>query len=181
VCEKHAGVAGFVASSLPPELASHVRSRSVREYERIASALEKTDIVELATREVRLKNGKAVLRLGTPQNTGGQFGAQHAETVLNLANGQLDDATSEYIVMNRSLKTITGRTDLGSQGSKLPDVGIVRRDGAVDLIEVQSPNSQTVPELMDKLKAMRLALPEQNRGTVFVYTLDGTGPVAHFP
>ncbi|RMH29132.1 MAG: hypothetical protein D6692_04645, partial [Planctomycetota bacterium] len=75
----------------------------------------------------------------------------------------------------------TGRTDLGAVANWRPDIAVARRDGRVDIYEVQSgrpedllpPAGQTEAELIAKLKAMRDALPEANRGDIVLYNRFG--------
>ena len=70
-----------------------------------------------------------------------------------------------------TLKTSTGRIDLGSQGSKLPDIVTMLRDGRVESIEVRS-YSQTIPSQISKREEMRAALPASARGNIVVYNQD---------
>jgi len=60
------------------------------------------------------------------------------------------------INMNRGLNYYSGRTD--SPNLK-PDVGGVRKNGRIDLVEVPSPKSQTRQNMEDKLDLMRSQLP----------------------
>jgi propanediol dehydratase small subunit len=123
-------------------------------------------------RERSLRNGKITLRLGTPQNTTNTINDAHALTSETLANIRVLDGSCEYVLMNRSLRTATGRTDLGTQATRRADIIAVRRDGRVDLYEVLSP-SQDPEDLYQKLDEMKAALPERNRGKIFVYDLNG--------
>jgi hypothetical protein len=113
------------------------------------------------------------LLVGTPQSTDGPAGSLHAAMVEMLARARYDGPDAEYTVMNRSLKTATGRSDLGEVSGWRPDITVVNRNGTVDLIEVKSA-SNSVQELIDKLKAMRAGLPEVNRNKILLFDTDGT-------
>ena len=118
----------------------------------------------MATRETRRSNGKIALMLGTPQVSSGH----HAGIVSFLADFRLGEEASEYLLMNRSLKTVTGRSDLGTYATWRPDVAVVTRTGRVDLYEVQSLTGN-LEGLENKLRNMRGALPSANRGRIFLY------------
>lgn len=96
----------------------------------------------------------------------------HAATVEALARARYDGPDAEYTVMNRSLKTASGRTDLGDVSGWRPDITVVNRNGKVDLIEVKSA-SNTEQELIDKLRSMKNAMPANNQGEIFLYNTDG--------
>lgn len=85
------------------------------------------------------------------------------------------DGSADYIVINRSLKTATGRTDLGGVSGYRPDIVVVNRDGKVDLYEAQSL-SDTPDILKDKLRQMRAVLQPENRGKL--YFIDITGMIS---
>jgi hypothetical protein len=114
--------------------------------------------------EGKTVDGKTRLLVGTPQATSGN----HAQIVEVLGRRNYDGPDAEYTVYHRSLKTSTGRTNLGSQADKRPDIAVVNRNGTVDLYEVQS-GEQLLQDLADHITAMKAALPSINQGKLFVY------------
>lgn len=126
-----------------------------------------------AFRESRTINGKTILLLGIAQETGNP---NHGIISRYLASVRFADEQSEFILMNRSLKTATGRTDLGAVSGWRSDMVVVRRGdgtgGKVDLYEVQS-DSDRIEDLIDKLNAMWISLPPAFRGRLYLYDKNG--------
>jgi len=138
--------------------------------------IPRRDFIESHIFEIRADNGQISLLVGKAQNTTGQPDDLHAATVTALAESRYLDEGAEYTVMNRSLKTGTGRTDLGLQAGKRPDILIFNRDGTVDLYEIKSPSDE-IDDLITKLQDMRAALPDPPAGEqhkIFLFNTDGT-------
>ncbi len=116
-------------------------------------------------RQATNNDGKIALLLGTAQETGHP---NHATICTVLANGRFTENTTEYILLNRSLKTSIGRTDLGVVSNWRPDTIVVQRNGLVDLYEVKS-STDDLGSLAEKLADMQMAIPPSNRGNIFLY------------
>jgi hypothetical protein len=88
----------------------------------------------------------------------------HAEAMNDLAEQLAQSGDYDYITIQRSWGTATERE---STSRKIPDVIGVRRDGRVDVWEVESKTDD--PEtLQQRLDDAMETLPEQNRGSTQV-------------
>jgi hypothetical protein len=125
------------------------------------------------TYEAKMVNGRLAKLLGRAQNPGGGNGPAHDDLVRLLARLRIDGGDVEYATINRSLRTATGLDGLGELGRRRPDAIIVRRNGMVDLIEVRS-QGQEQEDVEDLLRRIRSVLPDQHRGGIYGYNLDGS-------
>ncbi len=108
---------------------------------------------------VRATNGRKLTVYGQAEYSSSTT-AGHADAMNNLVERLAASGQYEYVTLQRSLRTATGRV---APSRSIPDVIAVRRDGAVDLWEVRS-NSQTAEELGIKLERDMQSLPVQRRG-----------------
>jgi hypothetical protein len=88
----------------------------------------------------------------------------HAEAMNELANNLAQSGDYEYITLQRSWRTATGRE---GTSSLIPDVIGVRRDGVVDAWEVLSKTDSEVA-LRARLQEGMQSLPVARRGTIEV-------------
>ncbi len=88
----------------------------------------------------------------------------HKTTMENIAGREASSGEYDYLTMQRSLRTTTGRA---INSRTVPDVTGVRKDGIVDIWEVAS-QSDDEEELLARGKAALSTLPVQYRGKVTV-------------
>lgn len=104
------------------------------------------------------KNGRRVELWG--QSSSASTTPGHRETIDKKARSMAESGKYEYITMQRSWRTATGRV---SESRKIPDIIGVRRDGKVDAVEVMSASDdeETLEKrLIDGLNT----LPAKRRG-----------------
>ncbi len=77
-----------------------------------------------------------------------------------VAHEMADSGSYEYITIQRSWRTATGRL---SENRRIPDIIGVRRDGKVDAFEVRS-KSDNSDALETRLKEGLNSLPPKHRG-----------------
>jgi len=73
------------------------------------------------------------------------------------------------IHMNRGLNHYSDRVAIPILK---PDVGGIRTNGRIDLVEVPSPKTQTPQMMMDKLTLMQSQLPENQRGKIWISEIE---------
>ncbi len=142
--------------------------RGVQSGPRGVGLIPRKDFNQAQILELRGADGDFSILLGTPQVTSGN----HAAIVESFARMRFTDGSADYIVMNRSLKTATGRTNLGGVSGYRPDIAVVNRDGTVDLYEVQSMHDDP-SVLITKLRQMIAPLPPGNQGKLYFVDIDG--------
>lgn len=108
---------------------------------------------------------------GNPVSIYGQSGSSsttpgHAAAIESLAEQLAATGEYEYVLMQRSWRTATGRV---GESNRVPDVIGVRRNGTVDAFEIQSrtDNPQT---LQNRLDAGMDTLPDWRQGSTRVLT-----------
>ena len=84
----------------------------------------------------------------------------HSDTIAALAIEMAGSGKYEFVTMQRSWRTATGRV---SKSGRIPDVIGVRRDGKVDAYEVIS-KSDNRDALMQRLEEGMNTLPPKRRG-----------------
>ena len=103
-------------------------------------------------------HGNQVEIWGQPRSSSTTPG--HAETIKARAEALARTGKYEYITMQRSWRTATGRV---SKSRKMPDIIGVRRDGKVDAYEVMSRTDKK-PVLMQRLEEVMRSLPAERQG-----------------
>jgi hypothetical protein len=83
----------------------------------------------------------------------------HAEAMIEEAERMARTGEYEYITLQRSLRTATGRV---SKGRRMPDIIGVRRDGRVEQVEVES-DSDIEEKLIQRMAESNLTLPAHRR------------------
>src|SRR5262249_32672074 len=126
------------------------------------SGLNVLDRPGMQIQTVKDKHGRSVNIYGQCSSSSRTPG--HAEAIEALAKKLAESGEYEYVTMQRSWRTATGRE---GTSSNVPDVIGVRRDGRVDAWEVRS-NSQTRGDLLDRLGEGRNTLPPERQGTIDV-------------
>jgi RHS repeat-associated protein len=116
----------------------------------------------MASRTVKDAQGKDVEVHGQIESTSKTPG--HDETIGAVAEELAKSGEYEYVTMQRSWRTATGRV---SKSGKIPDIIAVRRDGRVDVFEVAS-KSDTQDDLQRRMAEGMNTLPEGKRGTIQV-------------
>ena len=116
----------------------------------------------MASRTVTDSNGHPVTIYG--QSSSSSTTPGHDRAIENQANRMAQSGTYEYVTMQRSWRTATGRV---SRSGAIPDVIGVRRDGRVDAVEVASRTDDPAA-LRSRLVDGMSTLPAGRRGTVSV-------------
>jgi hypothetical protein len=78
----------------------------------------------------------------------------HASTSARIASEAASEPDTKSVHLNQSLRTITGNKDAPNVR---PDVGVVKNNGDIHQVEVQS-RGQTAAELQDKMALSRSGL-----------------------
>jgi len=116
----------------------------------------------MASRTVRDAQGRQVTIYG--QSGSASTTPGHNRAIENQANRMAQSGTYEYVLMQRSWRTATGRV---SPSRAIPDVIGVRRDGRVDAFEVMS-RTDTAADLNARLQSGMSSLPAARRGSFSV-------------
>ena len=109
-------------------------------------------------RVVQDRNGQAVTLYG--QNKSASRTAGHDELIEAEALRMAESGEYEYITMQRSWRTATGRE---VRSRRIPDIIGVRRNGKIDAVEIKSASDQP-DALMQRLNEVMNALPDGRRG-----------------
>lgn len=117
---------------------------------------------DMASRTVNDRNGHPVTIHGQTSSSSTTPG--HDRAIANQADRMAQSGDYEYVVMQRSWRTATGRV---SPSRAIPDVIGVRRDGRVDAFEVASRTDDRAA-LQSRLQDGVNTLPANRRGTVTV-------------
>ncbi|HBS29608.1 MAG TPA: hypothetical protein DEB06_09210 [Phycisphaerales bacterium] len=123
-------------------------------------------------RTVRAADGQDTIIVGRGHlPAASRSGPEHAAYSELLATQRGGDGTAVYVMQNRTLRKSTGVETLGEQGRKIPDLVVGRRDGRVDIYEIESCGDN-IDDLTAKLVAMRNALPPDMRGDIYPIRLE---------
>ncbi|MGA7614918.1 MAG: RHS repeat-associated core domain-containing protein, partial [Thermoanaerobaculia bacterium] len=96
----------------------------------------------------------------------------HAEAINQTVDEMISSGEYEYITIQRSWRTATGRV---GESARIPDIIGVRRTGEVDAIEIMS-KTDTELGLQERLQKAMESVPESRRGFISVRPpLDGGG------
>lgn len=106
----------------------------------------------------RLIKGKKRTRYGGSKSSSTTKG--HDQTIEREANKMLESGKYDYVTMQRSWGTATGRI---TKKRSIPDLIGARLDGRVDAFEVKSRRDKP-EDLMDRLKKGMYSLPLDRRG-----------------
>lgn len=117
----------------------------------------------MQSKAVADKDGNPVIIYGQAEKSSSTT-VGHAEAMNKLANKLAQSGDYEYITLQRSWRTATGR--VGTSGS-IPDVIGVRRDGRVDAWEVQSKTDDP-SVLRERLRSGLNSLPIEKQGQIQV-------------
>jgi hypothetical protein len=117
----------------------------------------------MTSRTVTAANGRTLTVWGQAEAASSTTPG-HAEAMNNLVNQLAATGEYEYVTLQRSWRTATGR--VGESGN-IPDVIAVRRNGLVDAWEVQSATDNPAT-LLQRLQDGMQSLPPARRGTVQV-------------
>ncbi len=138
------------------------RSSSGRSYGQRASGQRSGLIVverkAMPMRILKDKQGNPVKLWGKEKSTSKTPG--HDMTIAAEAVEMARSGKYEYITMQRSWRTATGRV---GTSSKIPDIIGVRYDGKVDAVEVQS-RTDSEGDLRKRLRLGMATLPPERRG-----------------
>jgi hypothetical protein len=117
----------------------------------------------MTSRTVTAPNGRTVTVWGQAEAASSTTPG-HAEAMNNLVNRLAATGEYEYITLQRSWRTATGRA---GDSRSIPDVIGVRRNGTVDAWEVRSATDDPIV-LRDRLRSGMDCLPPERRGTIEV-------------
>jgi hypothetical protein len=125
----------------------------------------------MTSRTVTAANGRTVTVWGQAEAASSTTPG-HAEAMNNLVNRLAASGEYEYVTIQRSWRTATGRV---GDSRSIPDVIGVRRNGVVDAWEVASRTDDPA-QLLQRLQQGRQSLPVERRGTVQVLPPEPPGP-----
>ena len=112
----------------------------------------------MPVRTIKDVHGRQVELWGQANSTSKTPG--HDDTIAAMAVELASSGKCEYVTMQRSWRTATGRV---ASSRKIPDIICVRRDGKVDAIEIKS-DSDEEKALRRRLEEGMDTLPPERRG-----------------
>jgi hypothetical protein len=125
----------------------------------------------MTSRTVTAANGRTLTVWGQAEHAASTTPG-HAEAMNNLVNRLAASGEYEYVTIQRSWRTATGRVGTSRD---IPDVIGVRRNGVVDAWEVRS-RTDVPRELLDRLNRGRQSLPPERRGGIEVIEPEPPAP-----